>query len=116
MKLVALPPEGEGAPTRATVAAVPAVAGVLTTPGVSAANDAKFRPEFGRFSTCSFATVKDRSPVCDWIMGASPDTVTVSSREPTSMVRLPMTTRSPGLTETPLRSVILKPVSVILTV
>ena len=55
-----------------------------TTPGTSAANEAKLRPAFGRFSTCVCATVNDRSPVWDWIIGASPETSTVSASAPTS--------------------------------
>ena len=83
---------------KATTETVPSPQGYGSVKGylVRPANDAKLRPEFGRFSTCAFATVKDRSPVCDWIIGASPDTSTVSASVPTSRVRVPTTTRSPG--------------------
>src|SRR5215203_5422842 len=60
----------------------------------------------------SFVTVYERSPVCAWSIGASPETSTVLDSVPTSIGSAPRATRSPGLTSTPLRSSVLKPVSV----
>ncbi len=53
-------------------------------PGVSEVSDAKLRlVPIGRFSTSAVVTRKERWPLCDWIMGASDLTVTVSDVPPT---------------------------------
>ena len=78
---------------------------VPTTPGVSEVSDAKLRPvPIGRFSTSAVVTRNERSPLCDWISGASDLTVTVSEVPPTDSVRAPTLMRSPPLTATPGRT------------
>ena len=77
---------------------------VPTTPGVRAVNAAKLRAEIGRFSTSAVVTLNERSPLCDWISGASDLTVTVSDVPPTESVSAPTLMRSPPLTATPGRT------------
>ena len=86
------------------------------TPGASSASDVKLRLAIGRFSTDAVATVKERSPLCAWMTGASPVTFTVSLAPPTSSVSVPIATLSPTLTGTPVRFRVLNPVSVTSTV
>ena len=85
-------------------------------PGTSVANPAKLRLAIGRFSTDSVVTVKARSPLAAWIIGASALTFTVSPSPPTDSVIVCTTTRSPGLTSTPVRRKVLNPSSVTSTV
>ena len=61
------------------------------------------------FCTTSRVIEKDRSPLCAWIIGASPVTITVSSSVPTSIASAPRATRSPGWTITFDRSRVLNP-------
>ena len=73
--------------------------------------DAKLRlVPIGRFSTSAVVTRKDRSPLCDWMRGASDLTVTVSEAPPMESVNAPTLTRSPPLTATPGRTVEANPV------
>ena len=98
MTLFAPPP-----PIRAGLVPVPA------TPGAMVANWTKLRLEMGRFWTASVLTVKDRSPLPNCTTGDSAVTRMVSASAPTSIVSVPMTMRSPGLTLTPDRFIVLKP-------
>ena len=101
MKLVSPPP-----PMRA----------VPLTPGANVASVAKLRLASGRLVTDSVAIVKERSPLCDCIKGDSPRTSTVCSSVPTSRVSDGTSIRSPGLTATPARLMVLKPSRATLTV
>ena len=67
------------------------------------------RLEIGRFSTDSVGMVNERSPLAAWISGDSPVTVTVSESEPTSIVIVGRTSRSPELTAKPEIFLVLKP-------
>ena len=64
---------------------------VPVTPGVSAVRVAKLRPvPIGRFSTSVVVMRNERSPLCDWMRGASPVTVIVSLAPPTEIARSPI--------------------------
>lgn len=81
----------------------------LVTPGARNATAVKLRLKIGRFSTDSVEIVNDRSPLVDWISGASLLTWTVSLNPPTSRVTVPTLARSPGLTAISERLKVLKP-------
>src|SRR5215471_20726215 len=101
MMLLLLPPVDDRSPTREGL--------VPVTPGASVASCTKLRLEIGRLSTALVVTANDRSPLCVWTSGDSACTVTASARPPTSTVSTPRPTRSPALTEMPLRLSVLKP-------
>ena len=69
MKLLAPPP-----PSRAGL-----LPPVLLMPGASDASALNVRFRIGRFSTASAVMVNERSPLCDWMSGASAVTLIVSA-------------------------------------
>jgi len=64
---------------------------------------------YGADTVMDLSTGGDIPTIRKAIIGASPVTSTVSVSVPTSMVMAGIATRSPGLTATPLRSVVLNP-------
>ena len=79
------------------------------TPGVNCVRLVKLPRAIGRFSICSVVTANERSALCDWTSAASAVTTTVSAAPPTSRVSAVTATRSPPLTWTPERLIVLKP-------